>query len=147
MVEFVHETLRDLDEAGRKQLEEVVATVSYEAQLTYQRDEDAQAQANGVLERGQEAITSTFNCIDCHKFHDDGDLGTAPDLTGYGSLDWLVLMISNPEHERLYAAGNDRMPAFFADPDSPESNRLTREEVELLARWIRGDDVQIGAGE
>ena len=37
------------------------------------------------------------HCASCHKFHEHGELGSAPDLTGYGSREWLIGMISNPE--------------------------------------------------
>jgi ubiquinol-cytochrome c reductase cytochrome b subunit len=136
MVEFVRETFRELDEAEQKTLGELLAAVSAEAQLTYQQELDAQAESDGTLARGREALIGQFSCIDCHKFHDEGDLGTAPDLTGYGSLEWLKQMIANPEHERMYPDGNDRMPGFAANTESPE---LSAEQIELLARWIRGD--------
>ena len=54
----------------------------------------------------------------CHHFHDAGDLGTAPDLTGYGSREWMIGMISDPEHERFYGEKNDRMPAFASGGQS-----------------------------
>ena len=78
-----------------------------------------------------------FLCADCHKIGDAGDLGSAPDLTGYGSPNWLQEFISNPEHERFYPDTNDRMPAF-ADSDDITQNRLSPIELDLLVRWLRG---------
>ncbi len=56
-----------------------------------------------------------------------------PDLTGFGSRQWLTAFISNPKHESFYGAHNDRMPAFGAD------GRLTADEIGLIADWLRGD--------
>jgi ubiquinol-cytochrome c reductase cytochrome b subunit len=134
MVEFVQTNLKDLDDQQKKALQDVIAAVSAEARLPSQSKLDADTAA---IQRGQKAVVDTFSCMDCHKFHDDGELGTAPDLTGYGSFEWLVLMISNPEHERLYQDRNDRMPAFG------ESKELSQEQIEHLAHWLRGDAVEL----
>jgi ubiquinol-cytochrome c reductase cytochrome b subunit len=139
MVDFVESMLSDLDEEGQSALEDLIAALSAEAGLSYQEREDAEAEESGMLERGREAITDRFGCVDCHQFQDDGFLGMAPDLTGYGSLEWLKLMIANPEHERMYEATNDRMPAFAANEDQPELNELSERQLDLLARWIRQD--------
>jgi ubiquinol-cytochrome c reductase cytochrome b subunit len=136
MVEFVRDTLVDLDEDQQQALEALVVALSHEAALPYQQETDQAASANGTLEQGREALVSEFSCVDCHKFRDDGDLGTAPDLTGYGSKEWIKLMIADPEHERMYEAGNDRMPAFAANPDSP---LLSDQQIEMLAEWLRSE--------
>ena len=39
-------------------------------------------------------------CIDCHDI-DSEEEGYAPDLTGYGSDEWTVAFIKNPEDERF----------------------------------------------
>ena len=31
---------------------------------------------------------------------------------GYGSREWMMGIVHNPEHERFYGSKNDRMPAF-----------------------------------
>lgn len=145
MVEFVRDTLADLDDTSKKSLADLIIALSAEAQLPAQEEADAQARADGAIERGKAAIAS-LGCTDCHSFHGEGETA-APDLTGYGSLEWLTLMIANPEHERLYKEGNDRMPAFAADPDHPETNLLTRRQIELIARWLRGDSRILAADE
>jgi len=85
-------------------------------------------------------LAGSVSCTDCHKFHDQGELGSAPDLTGYGSREWLLGMIDNPQHERFYSGDrNDRMPAFADDSEHPERNLLSPRELSLLVDWLRGD--------
>jgi ubiquinol-cytochrome c reductase cytochrome b subunit len=96
---------------------------------------DAQTVAEGI-----QLLTGNLSCTDCHRFHEHGDLGSAPDLTGYGSREWLIRMISDPEHERFYGGGrNDGMPAFDPASDRSEGNILTAGEVGVLADWLRRD--------
>jgi hypothetical protein len=40
---------------------------------------------------------------------------------------------------RFYGKGNDRMPAFAKNADTDNGNTLTRKEIDLLVRWLRGD--------
>ena len=140
MVGFVHDSLADLDDEKKAELQALIATLSAEAQLPKQAAEDTAAKDDGTLEKGRTALVDTFACTDCHKFGDDGDLGSAPDLTGYASLEWLKAFISNPADERFYATSNDRMPAFHRT-DNGKRNLLTADEIDLLARWMRGEDV------
>jgi ubiquinol-cytochrome c reductase cytochrome b subunit len=69
-------------------------------------------------------------CIDCHDI-DSEEEGYAPDLTGYGSDEWTVAFIKNPEDERFYGEENDRMPCYGRD------SKLTDEEIQILSNWIR----------
>jgi ubiquinol-cytochrome c reductase cytochrome b subunit len=121
--------------AFRKRVEDVVYALSAEAKLPYQEPENAEAHA-ARLAAGKEAMVDSFNCTSCHKFHDEGELGSAPDLTGYASRDWLRAFIANPAHERFYRDTNDRMPAF-APAEDPAAARLTPEQIELLISWLR----------
>src|SRR5262245_28500987 len=115
-----------------------------EARLPAMRDLDRKAVTEGSLEKGREAISKAIKdqaCTDCHKFHDAGDLGSAPDLTDYGSYEWLKAFIANPAHARFYGPdGNDRMPAFAASADNSQANLLSDHDVDMLVRWLRGDD-------
>ena len=86
---------------------------------------------------GRELIMSGGGCTDCHRFHDQGALGTAPDLTGYVSSLWLKQMISKPSVEQFYGERNDRMPDFASDPGHPELNLLSSRELDLLIQWLR----------
>ena len=54
-----------------------------------------------------------------------------PDLTGYGSREWLLGFLDDPAHARFYAEGNDRMPAYGKD------EKLTRKQLESIIDWLR----------
>ena len=80
-------------------------------------------------------------CLDCHAITPNGskeqkqlgDNGTAPNLTGYASKEWLKDFISNPnaEHHYGYAEDANAMPAF--------KTQLSEKELDLLVRWMTGD--------
>ena len=141
MVTWVQENIGELDDEDRAEAMaeavQVAAALSAEAQLPAQHQHDEQDAAE--IQAGRELIVEGFRCIDCHRFHDEGELGAAPDLTGYGSRQWLVEFISSPEHERFYSDTNDRMPSFAPDRANPERNRLSVEQIEMIADWLRGD--------
>jgi len=144
MVDFVTSELADLDDAGKATLAQIAATLAAEANLVWRQEAIAQDRADGTLQKGRAALEVAIDaqaCTDCHKFHDLGEAGLAPDLTGYGSAEWLHAFIANPASERFYGEeGNDRMPAFAEDAEHPELNLLSRREIDLLVRWLRGDD-------
>jgi ubiquinol-cytochrome c reductase cytochrome b subunit len=99
---------------------------------------------DGTLEKGREALATAITdgsaCTDCHKFRDEGALGDAPDLTSYGSREWLIGMIRDPDHEQYYQGNNDRMPAFGQTGAGPTKQPLlSAADIELLAKWIRGE--------
>ena len=147
---YLTEHVAYLSAEGKQQMAQLIAALSAEAALRSQRELDEAAQADGTLDAGRELLVtslaasdeaeSEYACTDCHKFHDEGDLGSAPDLTGYGSEEWLIEFIANPEHERFYEGNNDRMPAYHDSPDDPDNNTLTMAQIRLIARWLRGDD-------
>lgn len=139
MASFVVDNLAELDDDQKAELDKVVIALSAEAQLPAQRATDAEAAKNGAIEAGREALVNTFACTDCHKFHDEGELGAAPDLTGYASRAWLMEFISNPAHERFYPETNDRMPAFAADAANPHNNLLDPQSLNLIVDWLRGE--------
>ena len=62
-----------------------------------------------------------------------------PDLSGYGSHDWLIAIVGNPAHKRFYGKENDRMPAFAESATDAKKNVLSRQELELLVDWLRGE--------
>jgi ubiquinol-cytochrome c reductase cytochrome b subunit len=134
MVGFVTETLKDWP---AQETADVVAALSAEAQLVAQTTEDQRDAA--PVESGRTLIADAERCASCHKFHDAGELGSAPDLTGYGSRPWLIGMISNPQHERFYREDNDRMPAFAKHGDDAPQNLLTAHALGLIVDWLRGE--------
>lgn len=80
----------------------------------------------------------TFTCTSsgCHAFHGKGQPGTAPNLTGYGSREWLIGIISDPANPRFYGKMNERMPSY-APANKPGNAILTARQIEMLADWMR----------
>ena len=140
MVDFVQTTFdtTDLDEEEKKELiqqvEEAVAAMSAEAELPYQAEKDAADKE--MIAAGRTHLTETFECTMCHLLGDEGET-EAPDLTGYGSRQWLLDFLSNPADERFYGDDNDRMPAFAAHPDDPSKNLLSQEQLEMIVDFMR----------
>ena len=129
MPDFVKDGLKEpRKELGEKQLRNWIKTLAAEA------DRDPSKK----LATEQVAGFEDFTCDNCHRFHDKGKLGNGPDLTGYGSREWLVGIISDPTQPRFYGTKNDRMPSFVKSPGEPEKNILTARQVEILADWLRG---------
>jgi ubiquinol-cytochrome c reductase cytochrome b subunit len=117
----------------------VAAALSSQARLPRQAALDAKDKDQ--IEAGFKLIENAENCAMCHFFEYDkegqkkmeikpDEEHTAPVLTGYGSREWLIGMISHPADKRFYAETNDGMPAF--------SEQLSRESIEALADWLRG---------
>jgi len=133
---FGPDATADLDDAQREKLRENVKLVTYA--LAAEAGPIPEMFPHEWIEAGRKVIVEEFACVDCHKFHDDGALDLAPDLTGYASAEWLRAFINNPKHERFYPDTNDRMPAFAAS-DDPAANRLSPAELDLLVAWLRGE--------
>ena len=130
MVRFVQKDVARYSPEEKAQLEKAIAALSAEAQLKSQRVIDEKDAA--LIVEGREAIKA-LRCTDCHQFRSTDEDATAPDLTGYGSREWLVGIISNPKHDRFYRKKNDRMPAFAED------GILDAKQIGLIADWLRGD--------
>jgi ubiquinol-cytochrome c reductase cytochrome b subunit len=131
MVKYVREDIAAFTDDQKKLLQKTIAALSAEARLKSQREIDQRDEA--IIEQGTRAlIGDAMGCMECHKFHDNGDdSGIAPDLTAYGSREWLVAFITNPAHERFYGKRNDRMPKFG------EEKQLSPKEIGLVADWLR----------
>lgn len=71
-------------------------------------------------------------CNECHRY--DGEhSGTfkAPEMLGYGSVEWIELMIAEPDHELRYRSkGRERaqMPRF--------KDRLSEHDRRMIAEWL-----------
>jgi mono/diheme cytochrome c family protein len=124
----------DLKEWKKEEIENVVIALSAEAKLADQAEAD-RADAERI-KAGQELIKDEARCAQCHKFHDAGSEGSAPDLTGYGGKEWLTQFISNPADVRFYGDNNDRMPAFA---EGAAGVALSKESIEALADFLRSD--------
>ena len=111
--------------------DKLIVALSAEAEIPYQAVWD-QADAD-VIEEGKALIEDEFSCIDCHEYHFPDEEATAPTLTGYGSREWLIEFISDPEKPHFYGDRNDRMPKFL------ETDILDAEKIGLVVDWLRGD--------
>ena len=59
-------------------------------------------QSNAALIRkGIQYLEDDIGCIDCHAFGEPDPDADGPDLTGYGSRQWIVDFVKNPEHEKF----------------------------------------------
>jgi ubiquinol-cytochrome c reductase cytochrome b subunit len=132
MVKWVKENVPTFNASSQEQLKQALTALSAEAGLKSQKAADLRDVA--IIGAGAKLLVShDLGCIDCHTVLNKSDGGEAPDLTGFGSRQWLTAFISNPKHESFYGERNDRMPAFGAD------GRLTETEIGLIADWLRGD--------
>jgi ubiquinol-cytochrome c reductase cytochrome b subunit len=131
MIEYVREDLANLPPEKREQLNKVVMALSAEAQLPDQIELDRRDADR--IEQGRTLLREEFDCTDCHQFRVPDDLADAPDLTGYGSRQWLIDFISDPAHDRFYWENNDRMPRFGKE------QILNEKSIGLIADWLRRD--------
>ena len=130
MVKFAKKDIANYTADQKVNLQKVIAALSAEAQLKSQIAADQRD--NAVIEQGRALFQSEMRCPDCHQFHKKDEDATAPNLTGYGSRQWLSGFISNPAHPDYYGQGNDRMPAFGSE------QILSAKEIGLLTDWLRG---------
>ncbi len=140
MVNFVQNDLTDAATWKPADIEGVIAAMTAESGLTGSGGNAATKSPNDELvDRGRALVADGDRCGSCHTFRDNGvAAGSAPDITGWGSREWLVGIINDPTHERFYGDSNDRMPSFGrAEPGSAPI--LTPRQVELIADWLRGD--------
>ena len=133
MVNFVQNDLTDADTWKPDDIEAVIAAMAAEAGLA------AAGTAPAVIEKGRGLVADGERCGSCHTFRDNGvAAGSAPDITGWGSREWLVGIIVDPTHERFYGDSNDRMPSF-GKAGQGSAPILTGRQIGLIADWLRGD--------
>ncbi len=128
---FVKKEVANFSAEQKANLIKVIDAVSAEAQLDGQRAMDKRDAA--IIQEGRNLLSTETKCTDCHQFHKPDDSVTAPDLTGYGSREWLIKFISDPGQPAFYGARNDRMPAFGS------KQILSQREIGLIADWLRGE--------
>ncbi|MEO5802685.1 MAG: c-type cytochrome, partial [Verrucomicrobiota bacterium] len=132
MAKFVKKDVAQFSAKEKEQLKKVIAALSAEAWLKSQRDMDKRDDA--IIKEGRALLAQApMSCTDCHQFQNKDEDATAPDLTGYGSHEWLTGIISDPTHPRFYGKKNDRMPAYAED------KILDAQSIELLVNWLRGE--------
>src|SRR5947207_6260128 len=110
MVKFVKKEVPKMMSEQPDRLRMIIAALSAEAQLKGQRLGDQKDLQ--LINKGRELLKKGSPCVDCHQFQNKDEDATGPDLTGYGSREWLIGLITNPGHIRYYGKRNDRMPAF-----------------------------------
>ena len=132
MVKFVKKDIAAFSPEEKQQLGKIILALSAEAALKSQATADARDTT--LIAEGRTLATSeSMRCTECHQFRKPDADASAPDLTGYGSREWILGIITNPAHERFYGKRNDRMPAFGAD------QILDSRALGLIADWLRGD--------
>ncbi len=68
-------------------------------------------------------------CASCHTFQDVGT--DSPELTEWGSRQWMIEFVTDPTHPKFFGRDNDRMPSFGKD------NTLSEREIAMVVDWIR----------
>ncbi len=131
MAKFVKKDVANYTPEQKEQLKKVIVAVSAEAVLAAQAADDKHDAPE--IEEGRRLLKDSMKCTDCHQFRVKDEDASAPDLTGYGSREWLTRFLNNPGHADFYGDRNDRMPAFG------EKQILNPQEIGLMADWLRGD--------
>jgi ubiquinol-cytochrome c reductase cytochrome b subunit len=87
---------------------------------------DATQPDKALVDKG--AAVFKDKCMDCHLYKGEGaDTFDGPDMTGYGSREWLTKQITKPE--AIYGELN-KMPAFDED--------LTVSDIQMVAIYLHG---------
>ena len=133
MVRYVEGRFAELKEDQRTA---IIAALSAEAGFRSQRDLQSSQKQQELIANGNRLIAQ--HCTRCHRYHRQGVLGNAPDLTGYGSREWIAGVVFDPAHPWFYGRRNDRMPAYVELPRQPAKNMLSAGDVAILADWLRG---------
>lgn len=134
MVEFVKGELQS--DWTKEEIGQIIHALAAEADLPSDRPIDPIK-----VEAGKKLLADDSKCGQCHRYHNNVDFGSGPDLTGYASRQWTIEMISKPSAERFYGKNNDRMP-LFAEHIDIARNRLSARQVEMLADWLRSAPAQ-----
>ncbi len=83
-----------------------------------------------LIRRGRIFFMST--CNECHSYQGERSGTTkAPEMFGYGSVDWIEQIIADPTRASLYRGsgrGSAQMPPF--------KDKLTQRERRLIAQWL-----------
>ena len=128
---FLNRKVRKYAADEREMLDAIAVALSAEAKLPRQVAADQTGVA--LIKQGIAYLEDDIGCIDCHAFGEPDPDADGPDLTGYGSRQWIIDFVKNPGHEKFYPENNDRMPAFGV------KKILTDNEIGLIADWLRGD--------
>jgi ubiquinol-cytochrome c reductase cytochrome b subunit len=122
--------------ASRMKQKEIDAVVEFIVAMSQRSgvappNADLVEQGREFFEAGSDAIETS--CLGCHEMKVNGEaLGSsglfpAPELTGYGSAEWLKNFIRNPGDKQFYGSRNV-MPAF--------GDQLSDKELSMLVEWL-----------
>ena len=128
---FLNRKVRKYAADEREMLDAIAVALSAEAKLPSQVATDQTSVA--LIKQGIAYLEDDIGCIDCHAFGEPDPDADGPDLTGYGSRQWIIDFVKNPGHEKFYPENNDRMPSFGV------KKILTDNKIGLIADWLRGD--------
>ncbi|GAB1343044.1 cytochrome b N-terminal domain-containing protein [Gemmatimonas sp.] len=106
----------------------VVLALSSQAKLRSQQEADRRDSAQ-VAEGIAFMRNTSSGCAECHKFQEVGT--DSPELTDWGSRQWMIDFVNDPSHPRFFGRDNDRMPSY-----GPEKS-LSQKEIEMVVDWIR----------
>ena len=100
---MARKVLAKYTEEEKKLLPEIAKLLADGAELPYEEklDEDTREELLSLYYNDDLKFEDGRACIECHDI-DSEDEGSAPDLTGYGSREWLIAFIENPEDKRFY---------------------------------------------
>ena len=134
---MARKVLAKYTEEEKKLLPEIAKLLADGAELPYEEklDKDTREELLALYYNDDLKFEDGRACIECHDI-DSEDEGSAPDLTGYGSREWLIAFIENPEDKRFYGKKNDRMPCYGRD------GKLKDEEIAILVDWIRSQPAE-----
>lgn len=128
MVRFVRDDLKELrKDVGEDSFKKMLAALAAEAKP---------GAAQKKVADDVKQLFDDFTCLGCHRFHDKGPIGQAPDLTGYGSREWVSGIVRDPTHERFYGKRNERMPSYAKPDESAERHVLDAKQIEMLTDWL-----------
>jgi ubiquinol-cytochrome c reductase cytochrome b subunit len=106
----------------------VVLALSSQAKLSAQAELDRKDSVQIAL--GIQYMRNTSSgCAECHKFQDVGT--DSPELTDWGSREWMIAFVNDPTHPRFFGRDNDRMPSYGTEKS------LSQREIEMVVDWIR----------
>jgi ubiquinol-cytochrome c reductase cytochrome b subunit len=131
MVKFVRKQVAGYTPEQHEQLRKVIMAVSAEARLESQSTQDKSDQKS--IAEGAGFLRDAMRCTECHQFGKADEDATAPNLTKYGSKEWLRGLLQNPAHTDYYGERNDRMPAFG------DKQIMSDSEMNLVIDWLRGE--------
>jgi ubiquinol-cytochrome c reductase cytochrome b subunit len=151
------EKKRERDKWDEAKKAEQEAEFDLVAKFLAQQKKPKKEQDEAIEKKGLEAFGE--HCANCHKFGKEGG-EQGPDLTGYGTADWLRLMVMAPDHYVRFGKKNT-MPAFrnlegpggevakfeFSqlynkkddDKREPQVQHLSDVDREMIIRFLTGD--------